>query len=135
MKALYGLKQGARNWYEALHEALKKLGFTRTEADHGVFYKEVGKDIIILAIHVNDGIITGSCTKLISEFKQDMNAIYKLTDLGAASWLLGIKITRDLANKTLSLSQHAYINAIVTRFNFNDFETLSYPYRPLCTTI
>jgi reverse transcriptase-like protein len=127
LKALYGLKQGAKNWYDALHQALLELGFTRSKADHGVFFKEVGKDIIVLAIHVDDGMVTGSNISLINKFKSDMNAKYKLTDLGAANWLLGIKITRDLVNKTLSLSQHAYIEAIITRFNFNDLKPSSIP--------
>jgi Reverse transcriptase (RNA-dependent DNA polymerase) len=39
LKTLYGLKQGAKNWYDVLYQALVKLGFKRTEADHGVFYK------------------------------------------------------------------------------------------------
>ena len=82
LKALYGLKQGARSWYQALCKVLNELGFTRSEADHGVFFKEVGKDIVILAVHVNDGMIPGSHISLISEFKEDMNAIYKLTDMG-----------------------------------------------------
>ena len=60
LKSLYGLKQGSKNWYDALHKALLELGFTRSEADHGVFFKRIGKDIIILAIHVDDGMVTGN---------------------------------------------------------------------------
>ena len=93
LKSLYGLKQAGKNWYAALYKALTELGFTRCEADHGVFYKEVGKDIIIFLVHVDDGMVTGSDVKLIRKFKEDMNAKYKLTDLGAVNWLLGIKIT------------------------------------------
>jgi hypothetical protein len=130
LKSLYGLKQGAKNWYDALYKALMELGFTRTEADHGVFYKEVGKHIIIFVVHVDDGMVTGSSVSLINKFKEDMNAKYRLTDLGAANWLLGIKITRDLVNKTLSLSQHAYIDAIITRFNFDDLRPSSIPIDP-----
>jgi hypothetical protein len=130
LKALYGLKQGARNWYEALRKALLELGFTRSEADHGVFYKEVGKHILVLAIHVDDGMVTGSSVTLINKFKQEMNEKYKLTDSGAASWLLGIKITRNLINRTLSLSQHAYIEAIITRFNFDDLKPSAMPMDP-----
>jgi hypothetical protein len=130
LKALYGLKQGAKNWYDALYRALLELGFTRCEADHGVFYKEVGKDIIIFLVHVDDGMVTGSDIKLIRKFKEDMNAKYRLTDLGAANWLLGIKITRDLINKTLSLSQHAYIDAIITKFNFDDLKPSAMPMDP-----
>ena len=130
LKALYGLKQGAKNWYDALCKALAELGFTRSEADHGVFFKRVGKDIVILAIHVNDGIVTGNNVSLIKKFKDDMNAKYKLTDLGPVNWLLGIKISRDLANKTISLSQRAYIEAIITRFNFDDLKACSTPMDP-----
>jgi transposase InsO family protein len=130
LKALYGLKQGAKNWYDALHRALIELGFRRSEADHGVFFKEVGRHIIILAVHVDDGMVTGSNVSLINKFKEDMNTKYKLTDLGAANWLLGIKITRDLVNKTLRLSQHAYIEAIITRFNFNDLKPSAIPMDP-----
>ena len=129
-KTLYGLKQGAKNWYDALHQALMELGFARTEADHGVFFKETGKDITILAIHVDDGMVTGSNTALIKTFKEAMNAKYRLTDLGAANWLLGIKVTRDLVNKTLSLSQHVYIKAILTRYNFDDLKPSSIPIDP-----
>ena len=59
-----------------------------------------------------------------------MNAKYQLTDLGTVNWLLSIKITHDLINKTMSLSQHAYINAIITRFNFNDLKPSAIPIDP-----
>jgi hypothetical protein len=129
-KSLYGLKQGAKNWYDALHTALGKLGFERTEADHGVFLKKFLKDLIILAVHVDDCMVTGSSTSLVSKFKVEMDKKYKLTDMGPANWLLGIKISRDFTNKTISLSQHAYIEAIITRFNFNDLKPSSIPIDP-----
>ena len=81
-KALDGLKQGARNWYEVLRRALVKLGFERTEADHGVFVKKLPGDLIIVAVHVDDGMIIGSLKSLINKFKVDMDKKYKLTDLG-----------------------------------------------------
>ena len=59
-KALYGLKQGARNWYQALRRALEELGFKQTDADHGVFFKKIPGGVIIVAVHVDDGMITGS---------------------------------------------------------------------------
>ena len=130
LKTLYGLKQGARNWYDALCQALNKLGFTRTEADHGVFFKEIGTYIIILAVHVDDCMVTGSSGKLVNDFKRDMNTKYRITDLGPAHWLLGIKITRDFDNQIISLSQHSYIDSIITRFNFNDLKPLSIPMDP-----
>ena len=130
MKALYGLKQGSKKWYDTLCQALAKLGFTRSEADHGVFFKQIGKDIVILAVHVDDSMVTGNNVSLIKKFKENMNAKYKLTDLGLVNWLLGIKVLQDLAKKMISLSQHAYIEAIITKFNFNDLKACSMPMDP-----
>ncbi|OJT10684.1 Retrovirus-related Pol polyprotein from transposon TNT 1-94, partial [Trametes pubescens] len=130
LKALYGLKQGGRKWYETLSAALADLGFTRAEADYGVFFKRDGTHLVILAIHVDDCLITGSSTRLLAEYKRQLAAKYKLTDLGPVSWLLGIKVSRDLSAHTLALSQHAYIEAIITRFNFDDLKPISTPMDP-----
>ena len=105
LKTLYGLKQGVKNWYDTLYQVLVKLGFKRTEVDHGMFYKQTGKDTTVLAIHVNDCMVTRNSEVLISKFKADMNKKYRLTDLGPANWLLGIKINCNLANKKVFLSQ------------------------------
>ena len=129
-KALYGLKQGARNWYKALCEALERLGFIRIEADHAVFLKKVGNTIIILAVHVDDCAVTGNSMVIIEKFMKELHMVYKLTDTGPASWLLGIKISRDLTNRMISLSQHAYIDAIITKYNFNDLKPLAIPINP-----
>lgn len=127
IKALYGLKQSARVWYNKLFAAFLELGFKRSEADHGVFYKEIGKDLLVVAVHVDDCLATGSSAKLLEEFKGQINSKYRMTDLGPAHWLLGIKVTRDLAERTISLSQHSYIDSIITRFNFNDLKPVSTP--------
>ena len=94
-----------------------------------MFYKEIGK-VIIFVVYVDNGMVTGTSISLINKFKQDMNAKYQLTDLGTVNWLLSIKITHNFINKTMSLSQHAYINAIITRFNFNDLKPSEIPIDP-----
>lgn len=129
-KALYGLKQGGRKWYETLCAALADLGFLHAEADYGVFFKRSGSDLTVLAIHVDDCLIVASVQRLLDACKTAIGAKYKLTELGPVSWLLGIKISRDRANRTLALSQHAYIDAILTRFNFDDLKPVSTPMDP-----
>jgi len=129
-KSLYGLKQGARNWYEALKKALKELRFKVLEADNGVFVKVVGEDILIVAVHVDDCLVTSSSRDLITKFKVDIDKKYKITDLGECTWLLGIKISWDHANKTISLSQTSYIDTILARFNFDDLKPSSIPIDP-----
>jgi len=69
LKTLYGLKQGRKNWYEMLCRALLELGFKKKEADHAVFFKEIVDDIIVLGVHVDNYMITGSSTKNISDYE------------------------------------------------------------------
>jgi Reverse transcriptase (RNA-dependent DNA polymerase) len=130
LKTLYGLKQGAKNWYDALCKVLIDLDFQRAEADHGIFFKQMGTDIIILAVHVDDCMLLGSSWRLIDEFKVQMNKTYKISDLGAIHWLLGIKVTWDLPNHTILLLQHAYIDSIILWYNFTDLKPSAIPMKP-----
>lgn len=119
-KSLYGLKQAGRKWYDTLSRALANLGFCVSQADPGVFLARIDEDILILAVHVDDCIFTGSSSDLVAQYKDKINSCYALTDLGPVHWLLGIKITRDRDAHTISLSQASYIDAILARFALAD---------------
>jgi hypothetical protein len=86
--------------------------------------------IIILVIHVNDCIITGSSAKLIADYKAKFNARYALTNLGPVSWLLGLKVTRNRKNRTICLSQTAYINTMLDHFTLTNAKPLRSPMVP-----
>ena len=129
-KSLYGLKQAGRKWYDTLVRSLTGLGFFITHADPGVFYARVGKNILILAVHVDDCILTGTSSRLITRYKRKLNACHALTDLGPVHWLLGIKVTRDRAAHTISLSQSAFIDTILSRFSMTDAKPYASPMVP-----
>jgi hypothetical protein len=129
-KVLYGLKQGGCKWYNTLCCTLAKLGLKRAKTKYGVFYTHIRPDIILLAIHVNDCVLTGSKLALLTKFKQKISAIHKLTDMGPISWLLCIKVTCNRESRTLSLSQTSYIKSIVHHFNFNDLKPIFTPLDP-----
>ena len=129
-KSLYGLKQAGRKWYDALCRILTDLEFRASKADPGVFIAHISKHILILAVHVDDCALTGSSSELINAYKQKLNERYALTDLGPIHWLLGIKIKRDRAARTISLSQKTYIESIISRFNLTDAKTVSTPMDP-----
>ena len=109
---------------------LAKLGFKKCEADQAVFYIHTGKGILILAIHVDDCTMTGSSDNLIQSYKLKIKSMYDLIDLRPNHWLLGIKITQDRGNHTISLSQLSYIDSLLRRFNFTDFRPFSTPMDP-----
>ena len=132
-KSLYGLKQAGRKWYEALVGALVPMGFRMSSADMGVFTKRISTDILILAVHVDDCILTGSSKALIDEYKKKINDHYQLTDLGPVHWLLGIKVMRDREARTISLSQSGYIKTILVRFALTDAKPFPTPMIPGAT--
>ena len=128
--ALYGSKQGALRWYQELSKSFGELRLTRAHADWGVFYGQIGHNILMLASHVDDCTVTGNSAALIRSFKQEVGSRYKITDLGPISWLLGMKVTRDQEARTISLSQQTYTEAILTKYNLADCKQAAIPMDP-----
>ena len=106
---------------------LTDLGFKKCKANPAIFYIQAGKDILILAIHINDCTMTWSSDDLIKSYKLKIKSKYDLIDLGPIHWLLGIKITWDCENHTISPSQSSYIDSLLRRFNFTDLRPFSIP--------
>ena len=74
--------------------------------------------------------MTGSSDDLIQNYKLKIKSKYDLTDLGPIHWLLGIQITRDRENHTISLSPSFYMDSLVRWFNFMDLKPYSTPMDP-----
>src|ERR1700730_10174108 len=81
----------------------------------------------MMAIHVDDCIVTGSCTEGIQKAKSELNKRFKLTDMGTIGWVLGITVTRDCHARTLSLSQQSYIKGILVHRNFSNLTPRASP--------
>ncbi len=84
----------------------------------------------MLAVHVDDCIFTGSSKELIALYKQKLNGCYALTDLGPVHWLLGIKVMRNRAERTISLSQTSFIDTILSCFSLHDAKPYGCPMTP-----
>ncbi|MCY6488364.1 reverse transcriptase domain-containing protein, partial [Actinobacillus pleuropneumoniae] len=59
-KALYGLKQAPRALYERIVSYLMKLGFTRSEADHNLYFKVEDDKPLILVLYVDNLFLIGA---------------------------------------------------------------------------
>jgi hypothetical protein len=61
-------------------------------------------------VHVDDCVITGSSPSLILDTEDRIAKLFKVTSLGPISWLLGLEIIRDRANRSISINQTSYIS-------------------------
>lgn len=130
MKGLYGLKQAGRAWYIAFNEAFQTLGFRRTESDWSVHVRQTNTGKSMSATSVDD-ILLASTSKSESDMvTSEVQKLYAITDNGEVSWLLGCKVTRDQRRRTITLSQEAYIEAILRQFGMLHSNSTSTPLPP-----
>ena len=129
-RTIYGLKQSSRKWYEKLTKELRKLDIHPLHSDYAVYRLIKDKDILLMAIHVDDSTITGSSPSLINDIQEEIGRIFKITLLGPISWLLGMEVTRDRESRTLTLSQKTYIDSLLQKFNMEKCKPASTPLDP-----
>jgi transposase InsO family protein len=120
LKGLYGIKQGPRIWALRLHSVLTSIGFERTDCDYSVYVYRRGDVRVMVPIHVDDLLLASNSKSAIQRVKAELASHFKLHDQGPARSILGIKIDRDRASRSVSLSQPGYIESILDQFRMTD---------------
>jgi len=92
-----------------------------------VYRRSSSTGTTIFALHVDDIIVASSSTDETDRFKAELRSQWEISDLGPAKFALGIAITRDLANKSITISQAAFIDRILERFNLSDAHPVDVP--------
>jgi hypothetical protein len=68
---------------------------------------------LVVGVYVDDLIITVSDLDNIRSFKEEMTAVFKMSDLGLLHYYLGIEVNQSASG--ISLSQGAYAMKILER--------------------
>eukprot|EP00253_Pinus_taeda_P034751 PITA_34751 len=103
------------------------LGFTRSKADHCVYFKLIGDRVIYLVLYVDDMLLVGNDKEIIQDLKTQLSSKFDMKDLGAANYILGMEIKRDRAKRKLWLNQRKYVETILQRFNMQDSKSVKVP--------
>ncbi len=127
-KSIYGLKQASRNWYRTIDEELLKIGFKRLISDNCVYVFKEDQNIIYLAIYVDDIIISGNEKRKIDDIITLLNNKFEMNSLGDLKYILGIQVSRNLRDGSISLCQTEYIKRVLEKFNMNDCKPSSVPF-------
>lgn len=106
-KALYGLKQAPRAWNIKLNGILRGLRFVRCSKEPSLYQRKENNQLLIVAVYVDDLLVTGSNLKLIHEFKQEMATKFEMSDLGRLTYYLGIGVSQYAGGITLSQERYA----------------------------
>ena len=129
-KGIYGLRQSGNLWHKTLTVAFSQLNLTRSAVDHGVFYVHDNEGTTIVGSSTDDFAIAASSPDRMTKCKSNLSRHFEMSDLGELAWILGIRVTRDRNLKTISLSQSAYIDSVVKRFNLTSASPLGTPLDP-----
>ncbi|KAD7117932.1 hypothetical protein E3N88_05200 [Mikania micrantha] len=119
-KSIYGLKQASRCWNLRFDQKIKEFGFIKNEDKPCVYRKASGRTISFLILYVDDILIIGNNIPMLNEVKHWLGNCFAMKDLGEAAYILGIKIHRDRSKRLLGMSQSAYIDKMMTRFNMEN---------------
>ena len=104
------------------------------DVDHSVYYHHKDGQLIIILTSVDNLTILASLMALNDLVKVKIHEAFKITDMGELHWILGIQVTRDRAHRTISLSQHAYIESIAQEFDLENAAPSSIPMDTLSIT-
>jgi len=129
LKALYGVKQAGRVWNKTLNEAMLGWGFVRLPCEYCVYYRKTAEGTIIAIVHVDDFLSVASTKEENKRFKAQLRERWEISE-GDASSMLGMRIEQDRINRTISISQEAFINKILTEFNLTDANPVKVPMNP-----
>eukprot|EP00253_Pinus_taeda_P033307 PITA_33307 len=126
-KSLYGLKQSPRMWYQKFDTFIRGLGFTRSKADHCVYFKLIGDRVIYLVLYVDDMLLVGNDKEIIQVLKTQLSSKFDMKYLRAANYILGMEIKRVREKMKLWLNQREYVETILQRFNMQDSKSVKIP--------
>ncbi|XP_066324497.1 uncharacterized mitochondrial protein AtMg00810-like [Miscanthus floridulus] len=88
--------------------------------ERGTIVKHKGKEELVVGVYVDDLIITGAHAKDIDSFKREMAARFKMSDLGALSYYLGIEVRQG--KQSISLGQRAYVENLLERGGMAEYK-------------
>jgi hypothetical protein len=124
-KALYGLKQAACEWHLTLRKVMEELAYRLSGIDPCLFMHNNGPELVLIVIHVDDGMCTGPKLLVMAAITEIGNKL-DIKQLGEARVFLGLDIRRS--GECLWLGQERYIAGMLECFNMKNC-------KPVKTTI
>lgn len=127
-KSLYGLKQASRQWFLKFSTTLISLGFIQSNADHTCFLKLADSLFLCVLVYVDDIIIASNNDSEVDLLKTQLHSHFKLRDLGALKYFLGLEIART--SEGIHICQRKYALDLLDETGLLGCKTSSIPMDP-----
>ncbi|CAI5533583.1 unnamed protein product [Closterium sp. Naga37s-1] len=127
-RPVYGLRQAPREWHDTLRTTLATLGFAPSTADPSLFLRtDSTLPPFYVLVYVDDLVFATADTEALAHVKFELQKRHTCTDLGELTSYLGLRITRDRAQRTITLTQSHMVHQVLQRFGFMYSSPLSTP--------
>ena len=111
------------------------LEFVPLKSDTYIYICRKNGVVITLTPHVDDLLLVGADIQVIESIKRKLMERFKMTDMGGVSLVLGMQVTHDRQNKTLTISQENCTKSILEKFGMANCKPASTPdYGPELST-
>ncbi|CAI7771232.1 unnamed protein product [Closterium sp. NIES-54] len=118
-RPVYGLRQAPREWHDTLKTTLAALGFAPSTSDPFLFlHTDTTLPTFYVLVYVDDLVFATADTEALAHVKSELQKRHTCTDLGEITSYLGLRITRDRAQRTITLTQSHMVQQVLQRFGF-----------------
>ncbi|CAI7856814.1 unnamed protein product [Closterium sp. NIES-54] len=118
-RPVYGLRQAPREWHDTLRTTLAALGFAPSTSDPSLFLRtDTTLPPFYVLVYVDDLVFATADTEALAHVKSELQKRHTCTDLGELTSYLGLRITRDRAQCTITLTQSHMVQQVLQRFGF-----------------
>ncbi|CAI7923634.1 unnamed protein product [Closterium sp. NIES-54] len=118
-RPVYGLRQAPREWHDTLRTTLAALGFAPSSADPSLFLRtDTTLPPFYVLVHVDDLVFATADTEALAYMKSELQKRHTCTDLGELTSYLGLRITWDRAQRTISFTHSHVVQQVLQRFGF-----------------
>lgn len=124
-KALYGFKQAPRAWSIKLNSILKELGFVKCSKEPSLFRRITNGSLLLVAVYVDDLLVTGSRVEDIQAFKLEMETKFEMSDFGPLHYYLGIEVIQG--KDGIILRQERYATRILEEAGMSECNNVHIP--------
>ncbi|CAI7852284.1 unnamed protein product [Closterium sp. NIES-53] len=118
-RPVYGLRQAPREWHDTLRTTLAALGFAPSTADPSLFLRsDTSLPPFYILVYVDDLVFATADAAGLAHMKSELQKRHTCTDLGELRSYLGLQITRDRAQRTITLTQSHMVQQVLQGFDF-----------------